>query len=345
MFRKLVAVAMVAALMAGASGSYAHGADTIYDLAGGTTLGGGSVPVPPTGVVDEAVDTSIGASATVTNASVESITTTGTGNIGIGWQSDGAIFGGTSTAFDLTVDGAIDSAGDLTIGGEVRELTADSIKAGGNITVTGENTMVTAGQLIMDNAGARTILIDNNGTLKITDQTTLEDTGGGSNTFDLMGSNASFAGGLTVTDTGQLNVGASTGGTAVSNLAVGARNGLVGGLRVESTGVFVVDGGATLNVLEALADPAVTTAATEVKYGDIVLTGTGDITMGANSTVNAGVLLVDGTGTTSKIDGTGTGSVLNLEGLTVAVNATFTGREGVRINGGVGDIQGTRRII
>ncbi len=353
MFRKFVAVAMVAALMAGASGSYAHGGEKVFDLASPNASindlnNSPSSVIPSTNVLEEdnpGDDVLVGASASMTGTqTVTSIRTT-TGGIGIGRKVNGDSFDGTSAPFDLTVTAGINSGGDLFIGGDVRELEAASIQATKNITVSGANTTVTAGQLVISNPGDRSIIVDNNGTLKITQQTNLDNSNGGKNTFELRGSNASFAGGLTVNSGGELNVGASsTGGAAVSNLAVGARNAAVGGLRVELTGVFVVDDGSTLNVLEALANPAATTA-TEEKYGDIVLSGTSNITMGANSTINAGILEVQDT--SELVDGgtNTTGSALNLKGLTVATGATFNGRDGVVINGGVGDIQGTHEMV
>ncbi|MCC8166864.1 MAG: hypothetical protein LIQ31_12110 [Planctomycetes bacterium] len=404
MLRKLVAATMVAALITGASGSYAHGAETVYDLAvpaGGTTDLDGTLPstlLPtPAALTADADGLSVGASATVADQTVASIATTGGGNVGIGVNADGSAFSGDSVPFDLTVTAGINSTGGLTIRGEVRELQAASIQAAGDIRVgdgeaneddaveydiestgafginsntdgvsalvTGAKTTVTAGSLVMGNPdtnGSQSVTVDNKATLIITGGATPTPTdlgntnaAGGTNTFNLQGANASFTGGLTVGDRGQVAVGRSSavdtdGGTTVSNLAVGARNeaGTVGGLRVQSDEGLPVNTGATLNVLEALADPDATTP-DEVAYGDIILTNDGTIVMGANATVNAGVLEVRNNtviGDTA-LSGTSTGSVLNLEGLTVTAGSTFAGREGVAINGGVGNIQGTHEMV
>ncbi|MCC8107728.1 MAG: hypothetical protein LIQ30_01505 [Planctomycetes bacterium] len=74
MLRKLVAVAMAAALMAGASGSYAHGQDVIYDLSeplGGSSAlesGNPSEPVPssPADLTVAVNNLSVGASINLT---------------------------------------------------------------------------------------------------------------------------------------------------------------------------------------------------------------------------------------------------------------------------------------
>lgn len=321
---------------------------------------------------------------------MDSITTVD-GNIGIGRLSSGTDFDITTTKFDLTVAGDITSAGNMTIGGQIGTLTADNItaarsivvgdgeaaesaaaehtiitdgqfgissdEAGVSATITGAKTTVTAGELVLGNSstGQQNVVVQNKATLTIQNDamTTFHNTdaGGTSNSLLIHGTNASFAGGLTIGERGQLVVerspaGDNVGGTTISNLAVGARNAAVGGLRIQSAGGLAMADNAVLNVLEALPDPDAPATAEEA-YGDIVITDTGTIDMGANSRVNAGTLVVDrGTvGNNSEIGGTGANAVLNLKGLTVTAGSTFNGRAGVVINGGVGDIQGTHVMV